>query len=142
MLSIARWFLSASLIYLLLGLLAQLVTIFDVWLGFNPLAYTAIGATSQIFILGWLTQLGLALIYERWLTSAKTAAEQSGARPKSPAAVFALFNLGLPLAILGQPGMILWGGAWLGTLAVLGGVLQLLAGLVLVGQVWSVLKKP
>lgn len=140
MLPIARRFLFVSLLYLVLGLLAQLVTIFDVWLGFNPLAYTAIGATSQIFILGWLTQVGLALVYDRWLESQK--AQLVSLSPLAPSnIVFILFNLGFPLVLLGQPGMILWGGAWLGILAVLGGVLQLLAGLIFAGQVWSALKK-
>lgn len=138
---IARRFLIAALMYLVLGLLAQLVTIFDVWLGFNPLAYTAIAATTQIFLLGWLTQLGLALVYDRWLEP-----KQPKILPSSPASlastlVFSLFNLGLPLTLLGQPGVALWGGTWLGALATLGGGLQLLAGLLFVGQVWSALKK-
>lgn len=142
---IARRFLITSLVYLLLGLVAQLITIFDVWLGFNPLAYTAIAATTQIFIFGWLTQVGLALVYDRWLESQqiKTVPSSPISRPSlSAKLVFSLFNLGFPLALLGQPGLILWGGTWLGTLAVLGGIVQLLAGLIFVGQVWSTLKKP
>lgn len=139
MLSIVRWFFMASLIYLLLGLLAQLVTIFDVWLGFNPLAYTAMAATTQIFLLGWLSQLGLALIYAHGLESKQP--QSAPPLTRSPHLVFILFNLGFPLVLLGQPGMVLWGGDWLGLLAVLGGVLQLLAGLIFAGQVWPALKK-
>lgn len=135
----ARRFLIASLMYLVLGLLAQLVTIFDVWLGFNPLAYTAIGATSQIFILGWLTQVSLALVYDRWLESQETP-PVSILPFSSPNLIFILFNLGFPLVLLGQPGMVLLGGAWVGMLAVLGGTLQLLAGLVFASQIWRRLK--
>ena len=51
---VAQKFFKASLIYLALGLLAQTVAVFDIWLGFNPLAYTAIIATQQILLLGWL----------------------------------------------------------------------------------------
>ncbi len=57
---IAKNFFVASLIYLLLGLVAQAVAVFDIWLGFNPLAYTTVTAIRQILLLGWLTQLALA----------------------------------------------------------------------------------
>jgi len=125
----------AALIYLVLGLLAQAVMVFDVWLGFNPLAYTAITATTQILLLGWLTQLGLALIYERWLGQKKPVMTIFNL----PAAylVFILFNLGLPLVLLGQPGLAVFGGAWLGLVAALGAGIQLLAGLILLYDVWQ-----
>jgi hypothetical protein len=128
---IAKKFLSAAVIYLILGLLAQAVTLFDVWLGFNPLAYTAANAVQEMLLLGWLTQLGLALVYDRWLSPPA----------KSAVIIFALFNIGLPLVLVGQPGLALFGGAWLGLAAALGGMLQFLAGIVLVRQVWRVLKR-
>lgn len=151
----ARKFLTAALIYLVLGLLAQAVTLFDNWLGFNPLAYTASAATQQILWLGWLTQLGLALIYDRWLERRLEIGDYEGVNwaeePKivnrkseivNPSLVFLLFNLGLPLIIIGQPGLALLGGNWLGAAAALGGLLQLSAGLLFAWQAWSALKKP
>ena len=96
MLSSAKRFFIASLIYFGLGLLAQAAAVFDVWLGFNPLAYTTITATQQLLLLGWLTQVALALIYDRWLVNAGR---------QSALAVLILFNLGLPLTIIGQPGL-------------------------------------
>ncbi len=169
----ARKFFIAALVYLLLGLLAQLVTLFDLWLGFNPLAYTASAATQQILLLGWLTQLGLALIYERLETlcpcgigdyEAATQAKESTQNRKSikgtqseivnrkskivnrkskienPKLVFLLFNLGLPLVIIGQPGVALFGGNWPGAAAAAGGLLQLSAGLLFARQAWFALK--
>jgi hypothetical protein len=130
MLPIVKKFLAAALIYLVLGLLTQTVSVFDSWLGFNPLAYTTIAATQQLFLLGWLTQLGLALVYDRLLSPP----------PESATMVFVLFNIGLLLVLLGQPGLALVGGIWLGAAAAVGGLLQLIAGLLFVGQVWSVLK--
>jgi hypothetical protein len=132
----------AALLYLILGLLAQAVTVFDVWLGFNPLAYTAMAATTQLLLLGWLTQLGLALMYERWLGQDHPNLPPAGStrRPASATLIFMLFNLGLPLVILGQPAVTILGGAWLGALAALGGVLQWLAGLILVREVWCRLR--
>lgn len=123
---IVKKFISAALIYLALGLLAQAISVFDVWLGFNPLAYTAIAATQQLFLLGWLTQLALALIYDRWLSPP----------PSSATLVFVLFNIGLPLVIVGQPGLALFGGWGLGAIAVLGGLFQFIAGLIFVRQAW------
>ncbi|NJN93843.1 MAG: hypothetical protein HC875_07005 [Anaerolineales bacterium] len=162
---LARKFFIAALFYLVLGLLAQAVTVFDGWLGFNPLAYTASTATQQILLLGWLTQLGLALIYDRWLERRLEIGDYEGVNwaeepkivnriivnrkyPKgtmseivNPTLVFLLFNLGLPLIIIGQPGLALLGGNWLGAAAALGGLLQLSAGLLFAWQAWSALKK-
>jgi hypothetical protein len=129
---IAKKFFTASVIYFVLGLLAQAVSIFDLWLGFNPLAYTAVSATTQILLIGWLTQLGLALIYNFWLLPV-------GAR--SGSFVFILFNLGLPLVIIGQPGLAVLGGVWVGLIAVLGGGCQLLAGSILLWEVLRLLKQ-
>jgi hypothetical protein len=151
---LARRFFVAALIYLVLGLLAQAVILFDGWLGFNPLAYTASAATQQIFLLGWLTQLGLALIYGRLeigdsgliqnpekITNRKSKVVNRKSKIVNPTLVFILFNLGLPLVIIGQPGLALFGGYWLGAAAAVGGLLQLSAGLLLAKQVWSTLKK-
>lgn len=127
---IGKKFLTAALIYLALGLLAQAISVLDVWLGFNPLAYTTVTVTQQLLLLGWLTQVALALVYERWLSPP----------PPAATAVFVLFNLGLPLVIVAQPGLALFGGNWLGPVAVVGAVLQFIAGLLFVQQVWSVQK--
>ncbi len=186
--SIAKKFFTASLIYLMLGLLSQVVAVFDVWLGFNPLAYTAMAATEQTFLLGWLTQLGLGLVYGRWLSpperpissatkirapkpqtpTSKPTTEQALQtqqvvdptsvspippppspipyppspipHPPSPLVVFVLFNLGLPLVIIGQPGLALFGGRWVGAAAAFGGLLQLFAGLLFVRDAWKLLR--
>ena len=131
--SIARKFFKASLVYFGLGLMAQVVAGFDLWLGFNPLAYTAIVAIEKILLLGWLTQLGLALVYDRWL---QPSLPPEAPLSKTELALFTLFNLGLPLVILGQPGLAMLAGAWVGLLAALGSLLQLLAGLIFLGEVW------
>jgi hypothetical protein len=157
----AKKFFAASLIYLGIGLLAQAVSGFDAWLGFNPLAYTAIATTEQILLLGWLTQLGLALAYDRWLAPTQLELKDTTSTsnpqypkstmsaiqvpvrssPKSVMIVFVLFNIGLPLVILGQPGLALIGGAWLGVVAAVGGILMLLAGLMFIRQAWLTMRK-
>ena len=136
---IAQRFLIASLVYLMLGLLAQTVTVFDLWLGFNPLAYTAVSATMQLLLLGWLTQLGLALVYDRGLMPAgeMDKSTQEAQHRTLPVVVFVLFNVGLPLVIIGQPGLIMLGGNWLGAAAAFGALLQLFAGLAFVYDAWQ-----
>jgi hypothetical protein len=139
---IAKKFFVASLVYFIFGLVAQAVAVFDVWLGFNPLAYTTVTATTQVLLVGWLTQVALALIYDRWLTPAELEAKSTSAVQSSKFGliVFVLFNLGLPLVIIGQPGLSIFGGRWLGAAAAFGAVLQLLAGLIFVWVVWDLFK--
>ena len=108
---------------------------FDGWLGFNPLAYTAVSATMQLLLLGWLTQLALAVLYDRWLEPARPA--EDGPAPTWPMVGLVLFNLGLPLVIGGQPGLVMLGWHWLGAAAALGAILQLLAGLIFVYDGWQ-----
>ncbi len=125
---IAKKFFIAALIYFLLGLLIQAITIFDVWLGFNPFAYTVMVATERILLIGWLTQLALALIYDYWLWPIRPN-YQNGQL------IFSLINIGLPLVIVGQPGLVLLGGVWVGILAALGALLQLVAGIFFLREV-------
>jgi hypothetical protein len=123
----AKRFVVASLVYFVLGLVAQVAAVFDVWLGFNPLAYTTITATQQFLLLGWLTQIALALVYDRWLVNA---------RSRLALAILILFNLGLPLTIIGQPGLAIFGRGWIGALATCGAGLQLLAAIIFVREAW------
>ena len=131
---ITRKFLIAAMIYFLLGLLLQAVALLDVWLGFNPLAYTSVGATEQTILVGWLSQVALALAYDRWLP-----------QPRRGQVVFVLFNLGLPLTILGQPMLAMFGSNWLGLLITVGGLLQLAGGGFLWGrwlELWGKMRRP
>lgn len=125
----------ASLIYLILGLLVQTVAGFDLWLGFNPFAYTATAAIEKMLLMGWLAQVALAVVYDGWLRPPETYSEERLLASGSNLAVFTLFNLGLPLVILGQPGLAILAGTWVGVLAAVGSLLQLLAGVIFLGEV-------
>jgi hypothetical protein len=57
----AKLFLVTALVYLGLGLVLHAITMFDVWLGFNPLAYTSMNSTMQMLLVGWLTQSAMGL---------------------------------------------------------------------------------
>jgi hypothetical protein len=85
--------------------------------------------------MGWLAQVALALVYDQWLRPSDAYPEELLLRSRLNRAVFILFNLGLPLVILGQPGLAVWAGAWVGVLTVLGSLLQLLAGVLFLREV-------
>ncbi len=110
-------FLITALVYLALGLLLHAVGMFDVWLGFNPLAYTSAGSTMQMLLIGWLTQSTMALLYDRFVES-----------PRLVTVVWACLNVGLVLTIVGQPLLALTGSDLVGGLVAMGGLMQLAGG--------------
>ena len=111
-------FLITALVYLALGLLLHAVGMFDVWLGFNPLAYTSVGSTMQmLLIVGWLTKSTMVLLYDRFVES-----------PRLVTVVWACLNVGLVLTIVGQPLLALTGSDLVGGLVAMGGLMQLAGG--------------
>ncbi len=125
----ARRFLTTALVYLILGLALNAATLADVWLGFNPLAYTSVGSTLQALLLGWLSQAVMALLYDRLVTS-----------PRWASATWICLNLGLGLTILGQPALAWTGAGLLGGLVAVGGLLEFAAGTIFAVEVWQALK--
>jgi len=113
----ARLFLATALVYLGLGVILHAVAMFDVWLGFNPLAYTSVGSTVQTLLIGWLSQSLMGLLYDRLVKS-----------PRLVAVVWACLNVGLVLTIGGQPALALTGSDLIGGLVAMGGLLQAAAG--------------
>ncbi len=114
----AQLFLVTALVYLGLGLVLHAIAMFDVWLGFNPLAYTSVGATMQILLIGWLTQSAMALLYDQVVNS-----------PRLVTMVWACLNVGLVLTIAGQPVLALTGNNLVGGLVAMGGLMQVAGGI-------------
>ena len=125
----ARWFLITALVYLGLGLALNAAALADVWLGFNPLAYTSVGSTLQALLVGWLSQAMMGLLYDRLVTS-----------PRLAPVTWVCLNLGLGLAILGQPALAWTGAGLLGGLVAVGGLLEFAAGIIFAVEVWQALK--
>jgi hypothetical protein len=125
----AHSFLVTSLVYLGLGLAVQAVGLFDLWLGFNPLAFTSLGSTVQILLIGWLTQSLMALIYERVVAATRLATT-----------VWICLNIGLVLAVVGQPVLVLTGNDLVGTLVAVGGLLQMAGGIMFIFEVMRAIK--
>jgi hypothetical protein len=125
----AQLFLTTALVYLGLGLVLHAVAMFDVWLGFNPLAYTSVGSTMQTMLIGWLTQSAIALLYDRLLKS-----------PRLVPVVWACLNVGLVLTIVGQPVLALTGNNLAGGLVAMGGLMQLAGGMTFAVEVVRALR--
>jgi len=125
----ARWFLTTALVYLGLGLALNAAALADVWLGFNPLAYTSVGSTLQALLVGWLSQAVMGLLYDRLIAS-----------PRRAAVTWACLNLGLALSILGQPALAWTGAGLLGGLVAVGGLLEFAAGVIFAVEVRQALK--
>jgi len=87
-------------------------------------------STVNKFLTAAIIYFFLALVYRHWMP-----------RPRYGQWVFILFNLGLPLAIIGQPALALLGFNWLGGLVALGGLLQLVAGSFFAWEVAGLLRR-
>lgn len=120
----SKLFLVTALVYLGLGLVLHAVAMFDVWLGFNPLAYTSVGSTMQALLIGWLSQLAIGLLYDRLVKS-----------PRMVAVAWACLNVGLVLTIIGQPALAWTGSDLVGGLVAMGGLLQVAGGVTFVVEV-------
>ena len=125
----ARLFLVTALIYLGLGLTLHAVAMADVWLGFNPLAYTSVGSTMQALLIGWLSQSAMGMLYDQLVKS-----------PRRAAATWACLNVGLALTVLGQPALALTGSDLIGGLVALGGLLEAIAGVTFAVEVLRALR--
>lgn len=126
----AQLFLVTALAYLGLGLILYAIAMFDIWLGFNPLAYTSVGATMQALLIGWLTQSVMALLYQLLVKS-----------PRMVTMVWACLNVGLVLTIVGQPVLALTGNDLVGGLVAMGGLMQVAGGMTFAIELVQALRK-
>ncbi|UCC86173.1 MAG: hypothetical protein JSV81_15110 [Anaerolineales bacterium] len=126
----AQLFLVTALAYLGLGLILHAIAMFDIWLGFNPLAYTSVGATMQALLIGWLTQSVMALLYQLLVKS-----------PRMVTMVWACLNVGLVLTIVGQPVLALTGNDLVGGLVAMGGLMQVAGGMTFAIELVQALRK-
>ncbi len=126
----AQLFLVTALAYLGLGLILYAIAMFDIWLGFNPLAYTSVGATMQALLIGWLTQSVMALLYQLLVNS-----------PRMVTMVWACLNVGLVLTIVGQPVLALTGNDLVGGLVAMGGLMQVAGGMTFAIELVQALRK-
>jgi len=115
--SVSRLFLVSAAAYLLLGLALQAGQLTDLWLGLNPLAYTATSVIAQVLLIGWLSQAAMGLLY-----GSVIVLQRAGM------AAWGCLNLGLIATVAGQPLLALTGSGLAGGVLAIGGLLQLAGG--------------
>lgn len=118
-----RRFVVSAVVYLVLGLAAQVVHGTDIWLGVSPLVYTPVETVRQMLFVGWLTQVSVAWLYGSVIKT-----------PRAATAVWWCLNLGLIATLVGQPLLVLTGARLGGMMLVSGGVVQLAGAIVLLAE--------
>ncbi len=128
--TLTRWFLKASLLYLILALSAGILLVLP---GGNPLS-GLFAVYIHTLAFGWLTQLifGVAL----WMFP-----KYSAARPRGYEwlgwATFILLNAGLALRIIFEPMQSSVATPFAGWMLVTSAILQWLSGVAFVANTWA-----
>lgn len=134
---ISRWYARAGLAYLVLGLAAEVLSA----LGYQPGAPAFLRLTAPVFIhllvVGWVTQLIVAMMI--WMFPIYTKESPRGNETLWWVALV-LLNLGLVLRLVAEPLQMMQASALLGALLVVSAVLQWLAGLGIVINIWPRIK--
>ncbi len=133
---LARWYFKTSLVYLIAGLLIGVVLSIG-----GPLGGLLAGMTPvyyHVLVVGWITQLILGVAI--WMFPKYTLEQPRGNETMAWGA-YLLLNLGLVLRVIAEPLNIpgptnIWG-----ALLVASAVFQLLAGGLIVGNLWRRVKE-
>jgi cbb3-type cytochrome oxidase subunit 1 len=132
---VARWFIKAGLVYLVLGLVAgvliQARSVVELpgWLATLRPVYI------HLLVVGWITQLIVGVGY--WMFP-KFSKEHPRGSERLAWATFALLNAGLVLRVIAEPRAV---DADLGWLLALSAVLQVSAGWLFVINTWPRVKE-
>lgn len=136
--AITRWHLKTALVYFAAAL-AVGVAIASRGVFGAPAVLGLLGPTYwHLLTVGWVTQLicGVAL----WMFPKFSAAQPRGEERLSWLA-YGLLNAGLAVRVFSEPLMALQPAEWLGWLLALAAVLQWLAGLLYVANLWRRVKE-
>ncbi len=135
---LTRWFIKASLLYLVLALLTALVLAvqpFSKSLGALP------GLTPvyfHLFLVGWVAQLIFGVVY--WMFP-KYSMEKPRRSESLGWTTFWLLNTGLGLRVIGEPLNSLYPGGIAGILLAVSAIAQWLAGLAFFVNTWGRIKE-
>lgn len=135
---LTRWFIKASLVFLVLAMLTGLAYTANVAWRISPL-FGALGPVYyHLFLVGWVTQIIFGVVY--WMFP-KYSLERPRGSENLGWATFWLLNFGLIMRTIGEPLQALHPGAGLGWLLAISAVLQWLAGLLFVTNSWGRVKE-
>lgn len=136
--TITRLYVKTSLLYLVaatsLGFLlalAQATTLPPLLAATGPLYF-------HLFLLGWVTQLIMGIVF--WMFP-KRSKERPRGSERLALATYVLLNVGLLLRAIGEPARAVDPAAMWGALLVASALLQWLAGVCFVGNTWGRVKE-
>lgn len=135
--SISRWFARAGLIYLVLGLAVGVLSAFGNRFGMPALASFVGPVFVHLLVVGWVTQLIVAVMI--WMFPIHSKDNPRG-NERLWWAILGLLNAGLLLRLVAEPLHAMQPSGLLGTLLVVSAILQWVAGMGIVVNVWPRIK--
>jgi hypothetical protein len=136
--TLTRWFLKASLVFLIAALLAALALAAGAIWDLPPIVGNLGPVYFHLFLVGWVTQLILGVVY--WMFP-KYSTEKPRGNEALAWGVFVFINIGLVLRVVGEPLNTLNPSTSWGWLLAISALLQWLAGLGFVINTWARVKE-
>lgn len=135
---LTRWFIKTALIYVVAALAVGALLAARAVVELPPLAGALGPVYFHLFMVGWVTQLIMGMVY--WMFP-KYSQTQPRGDDRLNWAVYVLLNLGLGLRVVSEPALSLTQAPLAGWALVLSAVLQWLAGLGFVVNTWARVKE-
>jgi hypothetical protein len=136
--TLTRLYVKTSLLYLVAALLLALLLALGQAITLPALLRSAGPVYFHLFLLGWITQLIMGIVF--WMFP-KWSKERPRGSEGLAVVTYALLNLGLLLRVIGEPARAVDPGVLWGWLLVASALMQWLAGLFFVANTWARVKE-
>jgi hypothetical protein len=136
--TLTRLYVKTSLLYLVAALLFALLLALGQAIALPPLLRSAGPVYFHLFLLGWVTQLIMGIVF--WMFP-KYSREYPRGSVRLALATYVLLNTGLLLRVVGEPARAVDPAPLWGWLLVASGLLQWLAGAGFVANTWGRVKE-
>jgi hypothetical protein len=134
---LARTFVKAAFVYLIVAFLLGALMMLDRWLSFSRWLKVVYLSQLHLLMVGWITQLALGVAYWMFPRFRKEQDPRPRGSDALAVAVLVCLNAGLLLRFVFEPFYLLGPRGWLAALVALSGVLQALAALSFGALVWG-----
>ncbi len=135
---LVRWYIKASLVWLVIALIVRVLAAFS-----NITFFTRLDpAIWHMLLVGWLTQLIFGVAH--WMFPTRPRGDRTGLRGDEQViwAVWGLLNVGLLLRVIAEPLQAVQSTRWTAVALVLSALLQWLAGVGFVWNTWPRVRPP
>jgi hypothetical protein len=134
---LARIYVKAAFLYLMVAFVLGALMMLDQWLGFGRWLKTVYLSQLHLLVVGWITQLAIGVAY--WIFPRYLKEQDPHPRGSDALAwaVFLCLNAGLLLRFLFEPFYLMGPSPWLAALIALSGVLQAAAAVGFGWLIWG-----